>query len=37
MYETFDQCAENVCKKILEYHSHTDDYYNSCLIGRCAQ
>lgn len=37
MYETFDQCAENICKKILEYHSQTDDYYNSCLIGRCGQ
>uniref|UniRef100_A0AC11D8Z6 Coiled-coil domain containing 180 n=1 Tax=Ovis aries TaxID=9940 RepID=A0AC11D8Z6_SHEEP len=37
MYETFDQCAENVCKKILEYHSHTDDYYNSCLIELRAQ
>ena len=37
MYETFDQCAENICKKILEYHSQTDNYYNSCLIGRCGQ
>lgn len=37
MYETFDQCAENISKKILEYHSQTDEYYNSCLIGACGQ
>uniref|UniRef100_A0A8D1ILE9 Coiled-coil domain containing 180 n=1 Tax=Sus scrofa TaxID=9823 RepID=A0A8D1ILE9_PIG len=37
MYETFDQCAENISKKILEYHSQTDEYYNSCLIELRAQ
>ena len=37
MYETFDQCAENICKKILEYHSQADEYHNSCLIGGCGQ
>ncbi|XP_070107225.1 coiled-coil domain-containing protein 180 isoform X2 [Equus caballus] len=37
MYETFDQCAENICKKILEYQSQTDKYHNSCLIELRAQ
>ncbi|XP_066223707.1 coiled-coil domain-containing protein 180 [Saccopteryx leptura] len=32
MYDTFEQCAENISKKILEYQSQTDDYHNSCLI-----
>ncbi|XP_037653212.1 coiled-coil domain-containing protein 180 isoform X3 [Choloepus didactylus] len=32
MYETFDQCAESINKKILEYQSQTDEYHNSCLI-----
>ncbi|KAM9206500.1 coiled-coil domain-containing protein 180 [Dugong dugon] len=32
MYETFDQCAESIGKKILEYQSQTDEYHNSCLI-----
>ncbi|XP_045636591.1 LOW QUALITY PROTEIN: coiled-coil domain-containing protein 180 [Ursus americanus] len=37
MYENFDQCAENICKKILEYHMQTDEYHNSCLIELRAQ
>ncbi|XP_039712072.1 coiled-coil domain-containing protein 180 [Pteropus medius] len=32
MYDTFDQCAENIGKKILEYQSQTNEYHNSCLI-----
>nr|XP_021521172.1 coiled-coil domain-containing protein 180 isoform X6 [Aotus nancymaae] len=32
MYDTFDQCAENIGKKILEYQSQADEYHNSCLI-----
>uniref|UniRef100_A0A8C9M4B5 Coiled-coil domain containing 180 n=1 Tax=Panthera tigris altaica TaxID=74533 RepID=A0A8C9M4B5_PANTA len=37
MYENFDQCAENICKRILEYHVQTDEYHNSCLIELRAQ
>ncbi|XP_045878631.1 coiled-coil domain-containing protein 180 isoform X3 [Meles meles] len=37
MYENFDQCTENICKKILEYHMQTDEYHNSCLIELRAQ
>ncbi|XP_059957228.1 LOW QUALITY PROTEIN: coiled-coil domain-containing protein 180 [Mesoplodon densirostris] len=37
MYETFDQCAENICRKILGYHSQADKYHNSCLIELRAQ
>ncbi|XP_073083402.1 coiled-coil domain-containing protein 180 isoform X2 [Manis javanica] len=37
MYETFDQCAENIGQKILEYQSQTDEYHNSCLIELRAQ
>lgn len=37
MYGTFDQCAENICRKILVYHSQADEYHNSCLIGGCGQ
>ncbi|KAM8801888.1 coiled-coil domain-containing protein 180 [Rhynchonycteris naso] len=37
MYDTFEQCAENISKKILEYQSQTDDYHNSCLIELRAQ
>ncbi|KAM8940878.1 coiled-coil domain-containing protein 180 [Lycaon pictus] len=37
MYENFDQCAENICKKILEYHAQTEEYHNSCLIELRAQ
>ena len=37
MYENFDQCAENICKKILEYHAQTEEYHNSCLIGECGR
>nr|XP_035956409.1 coiled-coil domain-containing protein 180 isoform X9 [Halichoerus grypus] len=36
-YENFDQCAENICKKILDYHMQTDEYHNSCLIELRAQ
>ncbi|XP_077003707.1 coiled-coil domain-containing protein 180 isoform X2 [Tamandua tetradactyla] len=32
MYETFDQCADSISKKILEYQTQTDEYHNSCLI-----
>ncbi|XP_033093929.1 LOW QUALITY PROTEIN: coiled-coil domain-containing protein 180 [Trachypithecus francoisi] len=32
MYDTFDQCAENISKKILEYQSQANKYHNSCLI-----
>lgn len=34
-YENFDQCAESINKKILEYQSQTDEYHNSCLMGEC--
>uniref|UniRef100_A0A2K6GB33 Coiled-coil domain containing 180 n=1 Tax=Propithecus coquereli TaxID=379532 RepID=A0A2K6GB33_PROCO len=37
MYETFDQCAENICKKILEYQSQAEEYHNSCLVELRAQ
>ncbi|XP_054545105.1 coiled-coil domain-containing protein 180 [Talpa occidentalis] len=37
MYETFDQCAENIGKKTLEYLSETAEYHNSCLIELRAQ
>ncbi|XP_007472334.1 PREDICTED: LOW QUALITY PROTEIN: coiled-coil domain containing 180, partial [Lipotes vexillifer] len=37
MYGTFDQCAENICRKILEYHSQAAEYHNSCLIELRAQ
>ncbi|XP_075864969.1 coiled-coil domain-containing protein 180 [Microcebus murinus] len=37
MYETFDQCADNICKKILEYQSQTEEYHNSCLVELRAQ
>ncbi|KAF6327036.1 coiled-coil domain containing 180 [Rhinolophus ferrumequinum] len=37
MYDTFDQCAENIGKKILEYQSQTNKYHNSCLIELRAQ
>lgn len=37
MYDTFDQCAENIGKKILEYQSQTNEYHNSCLIELRAQ
>uniref|UniRef100_A0A8C6QA45 Coiled-coil domain containing 180 n=1 Tax=Nannospalax galili TaxID=1026970 RepID=A0A8C6QA45_NANGA len=32
MYESFDQCAEHISKKILEYQNQTDEYHNSCLL-----
>lgn len=35
MYETLDQCADHIIKKILEYQSQTDEYHNSCLMGTC--
>lgn len=35
MYDTFDQCADHIVKKILEYHSQVDEYHNSCLLGKC--
>lgn len=37
MYDTFDQCAENIGKKILEYQSQANKYHNSCLIGEYRQ
>ncbi|XP_029058159.1 coiled-coil domain-containing protein 180 isoform X5 [Monodon monoceros] len=37
MYGTFDQCTENVSRKILVYHSQADEYHNSCLIELRAQ
>ncbi|KAK1334305.1 hypothetical protein QTO34_005308 [Cnephaeus nilssonii] len=37
MSDTLEQCAENVCKKILEYQSQADEYHNSCLIELRAQ
>ncbi|XP_029775512.1 coiled-coil domain-containing protein 180 [Suricata suricatta] len=37
MYDNFDQCAENICKKVLEYHDQTNEYHNSCLIELRAQ
>ncbi|XP_049623618.1 coiled-coil domain-containing protein 180 [Suncus etruscus] len=35
--ETFEQCSENVIRKIVEYHTDTNDYHNSCLIELRAQ
>ncbi|XP_006887023.1 PREDICTED: coiled-coil domain-containing protein 180 [Elephantulus edwardii] len=32
MYETSDQCADSITKKILDYLAQTDEYHNSCLI-----
>ncbi|XP_047380081.1 coiled-coil domain-containing protein 180 isoform X1 [Sciurus carolinensis] len=32
MHETFDQCADSIGRKILEYQSQTDEYHNSCLM-----
>uniref|UniRef100_A0A8C5L5C7 Coiled-coil domain containing 180 n=1 Tax=Jaculus jaculus TaxID=51337 RepID=A0A8C5L5C7_JACJA len=37
MYETFDQCAEHINRKILEYQSQADEYHNSCLVELRAQ
>ncbi|XP_014441491.1 coiled-coil domain-containing protein 180 isoform X2 [Tupaia chinensis] len=37
MSETFDQCAENINKKILEYQSQADEYHNSCVLELRAQ
>ncbi|XP_040594831.1 coiled-coil domain-containing protein 180 isoform X2 [Mesocricetus auratus] len=37
MYESFDQCAEHIGKKILEYQSQVDEYHNSCLLELRAQ
>lgn len=37
MLETFDQCADSIGKKILDYQSQTDEYYNSCLMGTCGR
>lgn len=35
MYENFEQCAEHIGKKILEYQNQADEYHNSCLLGKC--
>uniref|UniRef100_A0A8D2DDX5 Coiled-coil domain containing 180 n=1 Tax=Sciurus vulgaris TaxID=55149 RepID=A0A8D2DDX5_SCIVU len=32
MHETFDQCADSIGRKILEYQSQADEYHNSCLM-----
>ncbi|XP_038601201.1 coiled-coil domain-containing protein 180 isoform X2 [Tachyglossus aculeatus] len=32
LQETFDQCAETLGKKLLDYQRQTDDYHNSCLL-----
>ncbi|XP_053512070.1 coiled-coil domain-containing protein 180 isoform X2 [Artibeus jamaicensis] len=32
MCDTFEQCVENVSKKMLEYQAQMDEYHNSCLI-----
>ncbi|XP_039090675.1 coiled-coil domain-containing protein 180 isoform X1 [Hyaena hyaena] len=37
MYDNFDQCAENICKRILGYYDQTNEYHNSCLIELRAQ
>ncbi|CAH6790355.1 Ccdc180 [Phodopus roborovskii] len=37
MYENFDQCAEHISKKILEYQNKADEYHNSCLLELRAQ
>ncbi|XP_036034437.1 coiled-coil domain-containing protein 180 [Onychomys torridus] len=37
MYENFDQCAEHIVKKILEYQNQVDEYHNSCLLELRAQ
>ncbi|XP_036891766.1 coiled-coil domain-containing protein 180 isoform X2 [Sturnira hondurensis] len=37
MCDTFEQCVENVSKKMLEYQAQMDEYHNSCLIELRAQ
>ncbi|XP_055973439.1 coiled-coil domain-containing protein 180 [Sorex fumeus] len=37
VHESFEQCSENVARKIMEYYSDTNDYHNSCLIELRAQ
>lgn len=37
MYESFDQCADHISRKILEYHRQADEYHNSCLLELRAQ
>ncbi|XP_041523268.1 coiled-coil domain-containing protein 180 [Microtus oregoni] len=37
MYENFDQCAEHIGKKIMEYQNQADEYHNSCLLELRAQ
>ncbi|NP_001414613.1 coiled-coil domain-containing protein 180 isoform X1 [Rattus norvegicus] len=37
MYENFDQCADHIGRKILEYHHQADEYHNSCLLELRAQ
>ncbi|KAM5329415.1 coiled-coil domain-containing protein 180 isoform 2-T3 [Glossophaga mutica] len=32
MCDTFEQCVENISKKMLEYQAQMDEYHNSCLI-----
>lgn len=33
LQETFDQCAEEIHKRLLIYQSQSHDYHNSCLQG----
>lgn len=33
LQETFDQCAEEINKRLLIYQSQSNDYHNSCLQG----
>uniref|UniRef100_A0A8C0WS46 Coiled-coil domain-containing protein 180 n=2 Tax=Castor canadensis TaxID=51338 RepID=A0A8C0WS46_CASCN len=37
MHDNFDQCAEHISKKILEYQTQAEEYHNSCLIELRAQ
>ncbi|XP_051017528.1 coiled-coil domain-containing protein 180 [Acomys russatus] len=37
MYESFDQCAEHIGKKILDYQNQANEYHNSCLLELRAQ
>lgn len=33
LQETFEQCAEEINKRLLVYQSQTQDYHNNCLQG----
>ncbi|XP_054440931.1 LOW QUALITY PROTEIN: coiled-coil domain-containing protein 180 [Pteronotus mesoamericanus] len=37
MCDNFEQCVENISKKMLEYQTQMDEYHNSCLLELRAQ